>query len=1373
MSRFVARSEIAGRAAHAVFVLRPLAGSLALAFAAAAGLAQAQALPSGATVAAGQASIVTRGAQMTVSNSPNAVLDWQSFSIGAGHGVRFEQQSASSQVLNRIVGHDASRIFGSLSSNGKVWLVNPNGVLFGPEARVNVGALFASTLDVSNADFLSGRARFAAAGTGPAAQLLNQGEIVTPVGGQVWLIGESVRNEGLIRTPGGSIVLAAGHSVEWVDPAQPHVVLRISAPANEALNLGRLIASADSGPAGHIELHGGIVNQQGLVRADSLATDGAGRIVLRAQGDLVLGAGSLTSASAAGAGRGGQVQLLGDRVGVRGSAVVDASGASGGGEILLGGDSPGARPELPRATVSYLGRGATLKANATGSGAGGRVVVWADATARVYGGIEARGGPAGGDGGFIETSSAHLDAQPRSVDASAPAGRAGTWLIDPNDITITARDGNRDIEASAFPDLTTQNDAAILDTRYLEQAIARGNQVLVRTGSAGASSQPGDITVAGSINVDYNTGCDGSVCNEAYGSLTLQAQRDIVVQPGVRIASVGGPMPVTLTADSMGSGAGRIAIGAGASIATSGGDIVLGGGGTSGRAIATASGAAGIGLAPGASLDAGSGRIALQGGASGAQGVGVRIDGASLSADAIQIDGRHVAGTATPDSVTGVDVAGAASIVAREIGISGDGYRSDDWGVRLGAQSRVELAVGAMTSARLAIGDASTRNVSLAGGLSASSPVRIEATGLTQLDATATVNSTAVDDAILIQTGRLQNAASSTALSAPNGRWLVYAAQAPSASSLGALDYDFVQFNAPYAATPVRPDNGLLYATPLDLAVQGRITRTYDGTTAADLSAPQYSGLPPAYAVELTGFDKGQGVFLDAAGAPDRNVGIDKPVAVAAIALKDSAGKPVYGYSGGIALVGDITPATLTYQADPAVAQVGQAISGLSGSVSGFIGGDTLPSATSGLLAWTTPADANSAPGSYAITGLGLEAGNYRFVQAEGNASALTLVRDEAAPASQSDLDRALQLVSPTKFPPLAPGLSDYSSLSGPLGRNPFGALDLRATASSDLSRWIEMRQAFKRKLFADAIHQLEIDPSLADLPPCADAQQAASGNCLLTAQQAQVTEAGPQPPVSGAAVESVPSQPAAPAHPPALPAIERKVALLFGLNDYADKKIPALQSAIPDVDAVARLFADRLGYEVSVVRNAAKADIVRELNRLAATLKGSDSVVVYYAGHGYSIEKHGAGYWIPSDAPASDPRRWISNSDVSKLLSSLRSRQVALISDSCYSGAFTREAKVDDGAAVDAAQVLAKRSVVVLSSGGDEPVTDEGKDGHSIFAWNLMNALAAVHNWTPGATVFTEVQRGVVKDFPQTPQYGAVTSAGHQRGGDYLFEVR
>ena len=291
------------RARHA---RRILAASIVAAFghAPVLALAQQNALPAGASVVSGTASINSSNGQMTISNSPNAILDWQSFSIGANNGVHFQQADASSKVLNRVVGNDPSSILGSLSSNGQVWLVNPNGVLFGAGARIDVGALVASTLGVRNDDFLSGRTRFGGEGVA-GGSLVNRGEISTSFGGRVWLVGGAVRNEGTIGTPGGQIVLAAGESIELVDSGMPNVTVRVSAPQNGTVNLGSLLAP----DGGSIDLHGAIVNQGGIVRADSIGAVDAGRVVMRARSELQLASGSITSADASGDGASGSIML--------------------------------------------------------------------------------------------------------------------------------------------------------------------------------------------------------------------------------------------------------------------------------------------------------------------------------------------------------------------------------------------------------------------------------------------------------------------------------------------------------------------------------------------------------------------------------------------------------------------------------------------------------------------------------------------------------------------------------------------------------------------------------------------------------------------------------------------------------------------------------------------------------------------------------------------------------------------------------------------------------------------------------------------------------------------------------------------------------
>jgi filamentous hemagglutinin family protein len=306
----------------------------------AAGAAVAQTQPTSPTVVNGQATFDRAGNVYTITNTPGTIIQWQGFSIGAGEITRFLQQNASSTVLNRITGQDPSLILGTLQSNGRVFLVNPNGVLFGAGSRVDVNGLVASSLALSNQDFLAGKMNFSAGAT--AGQVANDGNITTPAGGKVYLIAPNVANNGVIQSPGGDVVLAAGRSVQLVDSSSPDLHVVVSAPGDQALNLGQVLAQG-----GTIGIYGALVNQRGIVNADSAVVGANGRIVFKASGDLLLEGGSVTSAT--GAGTGGSIQLLGDRVGLFGDARVDASGQQGGGTVLVGGDAHGANPAVPNA----------------------------------------------------------------------------------------------------------------------------------------------------------------------------------------------------------------------------------------------------------------------------------------------------------------------------------------------------------------------------------------------------------------------------------------------------------------------------------------------------------------------------------------------------------------------------------------------------------------------------------------------------------------------------------------------------------------------------------------------------------------------------------------------------------------------------------------------------------------------------------------------------------------------------------------------------------------------------------------------------------------------------------------------------------------
>lgn len=271
----------------------------------------AWALPQGATLASGQASVTQAGAAMQISTSDRVILNWQQFSIGAGESVRFIQPAATSAVLNRVTGATASILAGNLSANGRVFLVNPNGIVVGPDARIDTNAFVASTLNMTDEDFLNDRLRFAGGGTG---SIRNEGSIVTPAGGHVILVAPEIENRGLISTPEGRLILAAGQSVEIGDLQFANVSFQLQAPEDRIVNVGQLIA--DGGVVGAFA---GSLRNAGTIRANRLGTDGDGTVRIMSAGDIHLDAGSVVQAD------GGDVSIQS----VNGAVYVDGSISTG------------------------------------------------------------------------------------------------------------------------------------------------------------------------------------------------------------------------------------------------------------------------------------------------------------------------------------------------------------------------------------------------------------------------------------------------------------------------------------------------------------------------------------------------------------------------------------------------------------------------------------------------------------------------------------------------------------------------------------------------------------------------------------------------------------------------------------------------------------------------------------------------------------------------------------------------------------------------------------------------------------------------------------------------------------------------------------
>jgi filamentous hemagglutinin family protein len=275
--------------------------------------------PTGASVARGSASISTSGSTMTVTNTPKAIINWASFGIAAGETVKFVQQSARSSVLNRVIGSDPSNILGALQSNGKVFLINPNGIMFGASARVDVNGLVASTLNMSDADFLNDRMRFTADRATPGS-VSNAGNINTPTGGFVYIVAPQVENSGVISTPSGEAILAAGHSVELVDSTDPNLRVVVNAPKQD-VNLSQIMTQSG----------GNIYNvlNSGKVSANTAVVGETGRVYLKSAGNIQTTATSVIEARGDATKDGGHIQAFADQDGLyRGT--FDASGRNGG-----------------------------------------------------------------------------------------------------------------------------------------------------------------------------------------------------------------------------------------------------------------------------------------------------------------------------------------------------------------------------------------------------------------------------------------------------------------------------------------------------------------------------------------------------------------------------------------------------------------------------------------------------------------------------------------------------------------------------------------------------------------------------------------------------------------------------------------------------------------------------------------------------------------------------------------------------------------------------------------------------------------------------------------------------------------------------------
>ena len=438
--------------------------------------------PNGGRIVSGSGSISqTSGSSVINQGTDRLIIEWNGFDTSSGESVRFNQPSSSASVLNRIISGKATIFDGSLFANGNVIIVNGAGIHFGPNSRVDVGSLIASTAGISNSNFLNNRLVFDQPGQSDAS-ITNAGQITVRDSGLAALVAPGVENTGLIQAHLGSVILAAGeaHTIDFNGDGLLSFTITEPTKAKPRRRDGSELKALVSN-SGRIQADGGSVvlaasqasrildnaiNTTGIVRANSVGVRNGKIVLFGGKQGRVNVAGKVRARGTKKTERGGNIQITGQKV-VVADAQIDASGSAGGGNILIGGAYQGGSLDgsssigylqsgdlvsiltgtnagsagnnfIPRSEAVFVDATASLNVSATDHGDGGRAILWSDGTTIFNGSILARGGANGGDGGLVETSgTGRLGVgSTANVDALAANGNVGDWLLDPFSVTI-------------------------------------------------------------------------------------------------------------------------------------------------------------------------------------------------------------------------------------------------------------------------------------------------------------------------------------------------------------------------------------------------------------------------------------------------------------------------------------------------------------------------------------------------------------------------------------------------------------------------------------------------------------------------------------------------------------------------------------------------------------------------------------------------------------------------------------------------------------------------------------------------------------------------------------------------------------------------
>lgn len=469
--------------------------------------------PKHGSVEHGHATFQSIANGIEIHSGKQTIINWESFSIDAGEIARFCQSSNASAVLNRVIGSEQSLINGLLTSNGHVFLLNQNGILIGKDGVIDTAGFVASTLDLSNDQFLKG-GDFLFKGDGKGS-VINLGTIHTR-GGDVFLIGYHVSNEGTIQTDGGVAGLASGAEVFLAVEGEERFFIRkgidseeIGASNDGVIRAAEVEIKASGNPFALAIKHGGEIEATGVAHRN-------GRVLLVADSGKTEVAGLVQAES-------GTVHVLGDEVTLTEAAAIDVSGAVGG-EVLVGGDYKGSNPDIPNSRRTYIYKGAEVRADGH-HGDGGKVIFWGDEATHYYGDTSAAALGEVGDGGFVEVSAKSNDYIFKGpVNASSINGAKGVLLLDPTRIRVRGNASN-----PAFPTTPpgtyqpTGVNTAELFINDIVGVLNGNNDVIID--STGAGNGNGDIDFEASFSWNGT------------GNLSATAFRNITLTSGTTITS--------------------------------------------------------------------------------------------------------------------------------------------------------------------------------------------------------------------------------------------------------------------------------------------------------------------------------------------------------------------------------------------------------------------------------------------------------------------------------------------------------------------------------------------------------------------------------------------------------------------------------------------------------------------------------------------------------------------------------------------------------------------------------------------------------------------------------------------------------------------